>query len=234
MAKRTLLISDLHIGFKYSRAQDIVKVLEQETFDRLILVGDIFDIQQMMKRPYWDEHHTAALKKILKLAKKKEVIYVIGNHDYPLFYLQEYTDRLAGIQITREFMYESGSQKFLCIHGDQLEDFGRGWQRLGDFLYYAALKLNTQINRVRRALGLPYWSFSKWCKDKAKNKIASVFNMEAKLRGALKASCADQLIYGHTHMPYAGREGRFSNCGSFVEIATYLTEENGVVTLHEI
>jgi UDP-2,3-diacylglucosamine pyrophosphatase LpxH len=76
---RTLLISDVHIGFKFSRAKDAVSVLENVKFDRLILVGDIFDIQNMMHRPYWDEYHTAFLKKILKIAKKKEVIYVIGQ-----------------------------------------------------------------------------------------------------------------------------------------------------------
>lgn len=231
---KTLLMSDLHIGFKYSRASDVLRVLETETFDRIILVGDIFDMQQMMNRPYWDEHHTEVLKKILKLAKKKKVVYVIGNHDYPLFYLQEYTNKIAGIEICREYTYESGGQKFLCIHGDQLDTLGKGWQTFGDFLYYGALKCNKYLNRVRKLVGLPYWSFSKWCKDKAKNKIASVFNMEERLQTALSDACADQLIYGHTHMPYARREERFSNCGSFVEIATYLTEENGVVTLHEI
>ena len=66
---RTLLMSDVHIGFKFSRAADAVKVLENEKFDRLILVGDIFDIQSMMARPYWDEHHTEFLKKLLKVAK---------------------------------------------------------------------------------------------------------------------------------------------------------------------
>lgn len=231
---KTLLMSDLHIGFKYSRAFDVLSVLENEKFDRIVLVGDIFDIQQMMNRPYWDEHHTAVLKKILKLAKRKEVVYVIGNHDYPLFYLQEYTNKIAGIKICREFEYESGGKKFICIHGDQLDTLGKSWQTFGDFLYYGALKFNKYLNKCRKLLGLSYWSFSKWCKDKAKNRIASVFNMEAKLLETLNAACADQLIYGHTHMPYAGRDGRFSNCGSFVEIATYLTEEDGVVTLHEI
>mgnify|MGYP002624810842 CR=1 FL=1 len=65
---RTLLLSDLHIGFRFSRAEDILYVLNNTKFDRLILVGDIFDIAQMMKRPYWDEHHTAVLKRILKIA----------------------------------------------------------------------------------------------------------------------------------------------------------------------
>lgn len=231
---KTLLMSDLHIGFKYSRAIDVLSVLEKEKFDRLILVGDIFDIQQLMKRPYWDEHHTAVLKKILKIAKKKEVIYVIGNHDYPLFYLQEYTDKLASIHICRDYSYESNGVKILCLHGDQLESISKGWHKLGDFLYFFALQLNVFVNQCRKIMGLPYWSFSKWCKDKAKNRIASVFNMEERLNKALSDFNADKLVYGHTHMPYAERQGKFSNCGTFVEIATYLIEKDGKFILKTV
>jgi len=231
---KTLLMSDLHVGFKYSRAQDILKVLNKEKFDRLILVGDIFDIQQMMKRPHWDENHTNVLKKILKIAKKKEVVYVIGNHDYPLFYLQEYTNKLASIHICREFQYESNGVKILCLHGDQLESIAKGWHVIGDWLYYFSLKLNTLVNYIRKIFKMPYWSFSKWCKDKAKSRIATWFNMEEKLEQALYDYDADKLVYGHTHMPYAERGGKFSNCGTFVEIATYLTEENGTFTLNDL
>ena len=151
---KTLLMSDLHVGFKYSRAQDILKVLNKEKFDRLILVGDVFDIQQMMKRPHWDEDHTDVLKKILKIAKKKEVVYVIGNHDYPLFYLQEYTNKLVGIHICREFQYESNGVKILCLHGDQLESISNEWHVIGDWLYYFSLKLNTLVNYIRKIFKL--------------------------------------------------------------------------------
>ena len=132
------------------------------------------------------------------------------------------------------FCYESNGVQILCLHGDQLESISKSWHKVGDFLYYFALQLNTVINGCRKTLGMPYWSFSKWCKDKAKSRIASVFNMEEKLYEALSDFNADKLVYGHTHMPYAEREDKFSNCGTFVEIATYLTEENGLFTLNDI
>ena len=226
---KTLLMSDVHIGFKFSRASDAVKVLEKEKFDRLILVGDIFDIQSMMRRPYWDEHHTKFLKKILKIAKTKEVIYVIGNHDYPLFYLQEYTNKLAGLKLCREYAYESGGKRIVCVHGDQFDSVTHSIQRVGDFLYNLLLHMNSIVAWVRSLFGLRYWSVSKWCKGKVKNTISKAFSIEDKLRGI---DNADIVVYGHTHMPYVSDD--LVNTGTFVEIATYVIEKNGKFTLRDL
>jgi UDP-2,3-diacylglucosamine pyrophosphatase LpxH len=226
---RTLLISDVHIGFKFSRAKDAVSVLENVKFDRLILVGDIFDIQNMMHRPYWDEYHTAFLKKILKIAKKKEVIYVIGNHDYPLFHLQEYTDKIAGIKLCREYTYTSGNKKILCVHGDQFDALSRRFQAIGDFFYYLLLHMNHIVGKLQSLFGFKYRSFSKWCKDKVKNTINKAFSIEDKLKAIENV---DIVVYGHTHMPYVS--DKLVNTGTFVEIATYVIEEKGVFILKDL
>ena len=226
---RTLLISDVHIGFKFSRAEDAVSVLENEKFDRLIMVGDIFDIQNMMRRPYWDEHHTRFLKKVLKIAKTKEVIYVIGNHDYPLFHLQEYTTKLAGIKFYRNYTYTSGGKTITCVHGDQFDSVGRGFQVIGDFFYNLLLHLNQWVGFVLKMFGIKYWSLSKWCKDKVKNTISKAFSIEDKLRNL---DGADVVVYGHTHMPYVTED--LVNTGTFVEIATYVIERNGKFKLKDL
>jgi UDP-2,3-diacylglucosamine pyrophosphatase LpxH len=226
---KTLLMSDVHIGFKFSRAKDAVEVLENEKFDRLILVGDIFDIENMMKRPYWDEHHTAFLKKILKLAKKMDVIYVIGNHDYPLYYLQEYTDKLAKVHLCREFEYESGGKKITCVHGDQFDSVSHRLQSVGDFFYNLLLHLNTFVAKIQSLFGMKYWSLSKWCKNKVKSTINKAFSIEEKLKNL---NNSDVVVYGHTHMPYVTDD--LVNTGTFVEIATYVIEKDGVFTLKDL
>lgn len=226
---RTLLISDVHIGFKFSRAKDAVTVLEKEKFDRLILVGDIFDIQNMMHRAYWDEHHTAFLKKILKIAKKKEVIYVIGNHDYPLYYLQEYTKKIANVRLCREYTYTSGDKRILCVHGDQFDSVSRKIQVLGDFFYSLLLHLNRFVAKLQMLFGFRYRSFSKWCKDKVKNTISKAFSIEDKLKAIEEI---DVVVYGHTHMPCVSDD--LVNTGTFVEIATYVIEENGIFELKDL
>lgn len=207
-------------------------MLTTEKYDRLILVGDIFDISNLMSAPYWDEHHTAALKKILKVAKKKETHFVIGNHDYPFVYLMEDTDKLVNLHLHREYVYHSGGRTILCIHGDQMDSTNRRMQHVGDFLYRRGLWLNKYVNLVRGWLGMPYWSISKWGKDLVKNIIARAFGMEVKMNEYLLKHQADVLVYGHTHMPYV--KHRSVNTGTFVEIATYVIEEGGVFTLHDL
>ena len=228
---KTLLISDVHIGYKYSRAADAVKVLDNVKFDRLIMIGDIFDVSNMMSgRSYWDEHHTVFLKKVFKIAKTKEVIYVAGNHDFPLKYLEEYTSKIAGIHVCRKYTYVSGDKTITCVHGDQYENINKRIRRLGDFLYNIGLVMNQYINAVRRSFGLDYFSFSKWCKDHVKMFISKSFNIEEKM--IQDNADSDMIVFGHTHMPYV--EDRTANTGSFVEIATYITEKNGKLKLHNL
>jgi len=181
VALRTLLMSDVHIGFKFSRAEDAVRVLEKERYDRLILV------------------------------------------------LQEYTKRLAGLKLCREYTYESGGKKIVCVHGDQFDSVTHGIQRIGDFLYNMMLHLNSVVAWVRSLFGLRYWSLSKWCKDKVKNTINKAFSIEDKLRGI---DDADVVVYGHTHMPHVSDD--LVNTGTFVEIATYIIEKNGKFKLKDL
>jgi UDP-2,3-diacylglucosamine pyrophosphatase LpxH len=185
-----------------------------------------------MKRPYWDEHHTAVLKKILKIARTKTVVYVIGNHDYPLYYLQEYTKKVAGLSLHREFTYQSGQRTILCIHGNQLDKVNKTAQFVGDALYNFGLHLNKYINLIRRLFGLRYWSFSKWAKDRVKKLIAKAFNQEAAIEKYRNEYSADVIVYGHTHMPSVTET--VVNTGTFVEIATYVIEEDGIFTLYDL
>ena len=229
---KTLLISDLHIGFKYSRARDILQVLDNVEYDRLILNGDIFDVSNMLVKAYWDQHHTAVLKRILKIAKHKEVVYIIGNHDYPLVHLEEFTSKIAGLRLAREYVYTSGGRNILCIHGDQLDGTSHRLQWFGDLAYRLGLWMNKYINVIRQGLGYDYWSVSKWGKDRVKNFIAQAFNIDERAEDYLREFEADVLVYGHTHMPYV--TPRRVNTGTFVEIATYVLEEDGVFVLYDL
>ena len=234
---KTLFLSDLHLGFWYSRAKDILWVLENEEFDRLILVGDIFDIQQARKRPYVDEYHTKVAKKLLKIARKKDVIYVLGNHDWDIVHVLPYTKSFAGIKICKYYSYWAGINNHIgCIHGHQFDNIPKHLAVIGDFLYIVGLRSNALLNRIRSWFGLSYFSYSKWCKDRAKNLIAKTLNIHHKQIAMCVKNDYNVLVTGHTHMPrideYDGV--RLVNTGAFVEIATYVVEENGEFELKEV
>ena len=70
MSYKTIIISDLHLGSKSSRADDIIKFLEQNTCYNLFLNGDIIDGWALKRGSKLKDKHTKVVRKILKIAEK--------------------------------------------------------------------------------------------------------------------------------------------------------------------
>jgi metallophosphoesterase superfamily enzyme len=75
----TLIVSDLHLGLPTARPRDVLELLEQSRFERLILLGDVFHD--------WSFRHLCAdtwrlLAYLRRLAQQREIelIWVLGNH----------------------------------------------------------------------------------------------------------------------------------------------------------
>ncbi|MEM7467096.1 MAG: UDP-2,3-diacylglucosamine diphosphatase, partial [Pseudomonadota bacterium] len=78
---RSIFISDVHLGFSGANATFLLDFLRSVTCERLYLVGDIIDVWQMKKRPYWPQAHNDVIRTILGKAKHgTKIIYVPGNH----------------------------------------------------------------------------------------------------------------------------------------------------------
>ena len=78
---KTLVISDVHIGSKGCRTEAILSLLENKSFDRYILVGDIIDGWLFKKYKKFTYEHTKVIRRLLKLSKNKKIIWIAGNHD---------------------------------------------------------------------------------------------------------------------------------------------------------
>ena len=112
---KTLIISDLHIGSKGCQTEEILTLLKNESYDRYILVGDIIDGWLFKKYKKFSYQHTRVIRRLLKLSKNKEIIWISGNHDE---FLRKYTPmELGNIQIVDEFV-EDGV--WYC-HGDKYD-----------------------------------------------------------------------------------------------------------------
>src|SRR3972149_12010529 len=85
----TIVVSDIHLGSDMSRAGELISVLDSWTFERLILLGDIFDDLNFkrLRRLHWD-----FLSYIRQISKRKEVVWVEGNHDEGLVEVQVIKD----------------------------------------------------------------------------------------------------------------------------------------------
>ena len=144
---RTLILSDLHLGDDRYEQFFTYCVLLRERYDRLILNGDFID--------FWvadlDEVKKCSIFKLIsKIAEKKEVIWILGNHDdAPTL---SPSDK---IKIVPDFTINENGYKTLIIHGHQAYKKGvKSWgaKLLCKFNYLLTklFKLDLQIlNKTR-------------------------------------------------------------------------------------
>ena len=79
---------------------------------------------------------------------------------------------------------------------------------------------------MRRVLGAPYWSLSKWAKLKVKNAVNFIGAFEKALATEAKHHQADGVICGHIHTAAMHDDFglRYINCGDWVESCTAVAE----------
>src|SRR5262245_56251341 len=87
---RTLFLSDIHLGFKRSRARELALFLRNIEAECIVLAGDIVDHLALAQRFFWNDEHTQVVRTLL--AKRRagaRLIYIPGNHDANLSMVAE-------------------------------------------------------------------------------------------------------------------------------------------------
>jgi len=92
----TLILSDLHLGSEISRAEQATRMLRQDRFRRLILLGDIFsDLNfHRLKKEHW--RFLSYIRKLSNPKRGVEVVWVEGNHDRGLATMMAH---LVGVRV---------------------------------------------------------------------------------------------------------------------------------------
>jgi metallophosphoesterase superfamily enzyme len=116
IAVDTLIISDVHLGYEFSRPQKLIETLALYDFKQLILNGDIFDDLNFnrLNSDHWD-----VLSLIRHLTKYYKVVWVIGNHDGQADILS----RLIGVHVHNQYIWSAAGRRYLAIHGHQFDRF---------------------------------------------------------------------------------------------------------------
>jgi len=226
---RTIWISDVHLGTRGCNAAMLIDFLDHVDSDTLYLVGDIIDGWRLKKKFYWPSTHNDIVRRIMKRVKRgARIVYIPGNHD-EMF--RQFTGmNFGGVEIRRHAIHETADgRRLLVIHGDEFDAvmLSHRWLAyLGDAAYEATMALNRMMNRVRRAMGRPYWSLSKYAKSKVKNAVAFITKFEEVVARAAGARGVDGVVAGHIHAAdmrtIHGIE--YYNDGDWVEGCTALVE----------
>jgi UDP-2,3-diacylglucosamine pyrophosphatase LpxH len=228
---RAAFLSDVHLGSPHCHAEALATFLRQLRCDRLYLVGDIVDLWYMTAhRTRWGMHENHAVEALHALRRAgTEIVYVPGNHDRP-------ARRLCGLvlpamQVRRRAIHVTADgRRLLVVHGDDYDgqtQFGSLQERCGDWLYYRILTGNLLLNRLRRRLGLRYWSLAEFLKQRsgAAGRYIARF-VDAGLADVRQRGL-DGIVCGHIHRAaLAMHDGLvYANDGDWVESLTALVED---------
>ena len=67
MRYKAIIVSDLHLGTKDSKADEFLHFIEEHPTELLILNGDIIDGWALNRGAKWKKQHTKVISKLLKL-----------------------------------------------------------------------------------------------------------------------------------------------------------------------
>jgi UDP-2,3-diacylglucosamine pyrophosphatase LpxH len=226
MRYRTIIMSDLHLGARQSQTDKIIKFLDENESDKLILNGDIIDGWALKGNGKWTKDCTKIFRRFMKMSEKDtKVIYIRGNHDDFLKDFIPFT--LNNINIVRKYVHEGlDGRTYFCFHGDVL-DFvimeARWLAIIGGWSYDFIIRLNTFYNYIRKKLNLPYHSLANTIKQSVKGAINFVSDFEENAKGLTKEKGYDVAVCGHIHHPKL--ENDYMNSGDFCENSTCLVED---------
>ncbi len=234
----TLIISDVHLGSKVSRAKEVYRFLESYRIDkyrfrikRLILLGDIFDDLNFNKL---DRHAWKLAGLFRAMASQKcdtEIVWILGNHDLMLADLMHH---LVGLPVCREYEWECNGRRFLAAHGDQFDKW------IVD--YYWVSVVPTWFYSFVQTIDGSKHRFSRFLKETSKkwlriNKdVADKFVEYARS----KPVRVDNIFCGHTHIseiieyPDDGMTYYNTGCWTGSHNPTYVAiDSDGQVMLRE-
>lgn len=228
---RSLFISDIHLGSKASKVDFLLDFLRVHDAETIFLVGDIVDGWRLKRSWYWPQNCNDVVQKLLRKGRKgARIVYVPGNHDD---FLREFPGiHFGGIEVARNLVHEAADGKrYLVLHGDEFDVVVRNARfiaHLGDWAYDAAIALNIWIARLRRVMGLQYWSFSAWAKLQVKRAVNFIGEFQRVVADEARRHEVDGVICGHIHHATQRRiDGLdYINTGDWVESCTAVVEHD--------
>jgi UDP-2,3-diacylglucosamine pyrophosphatase LpxH len=221
----TLILSDLHLGSEISRANQATRMLRENRYRRLILLGDIFSDLNFgrLTKPHWK--FLGYIRKLSNPKRGVEVVWVEGNHDRGL---SDVMSHLVGVKVYQEYLWEFDGRRHLAVHGHQFDRFVINnllLSSVGTFLHLQLQKLDFKGKSFSRFLDRLN---ARWLR--LSSKVASGAMAHARLHQA------DRIFCGHTHraMCSEGEGVAYYNAGGWTDVPpTYLTIDSDGVRIHE-
>lgn len=219
------IISDLHLGSKASRRDDIIEFLSNLKTKTLILNGDIIDGWSLQRGSKWTKKDTKIIRKLMKMSENGvEVVWIRGNHDE---FLKNFIPfKIGSFKIVEDYILDVDGVKHYVFHGDVLDVFItkiKWLSYIGSIGYDLSLWLNRWYNRWRKWRGLPYYSISKDIKNSFKQATNFINDFEGNAIKLARLKNCSIAICGHIHQP--DLKDSYFNSGDWCENSTALVKK---------
>ena len=220
----TLILSDLHLGATTCHAREATRVLKENRFHRLILLGDIFaDLNfARLTKDHWK--FLGQIRKLSNPKRQVEVVWVEGNHDHALTNVMSH---LVGVRVYQEYAWEYQGVRHLAIHGHQFDGFqvnNVSLSRMGTWFYLHLQKFDVKGKPIARLIDRINTSWLRLSPKVSSGAIAYA-----------RQHAAGRVFCGHTHEAiHVERDGiHYYNSGGWVDSRmTYLTVDEEGVRIH--
>lgn len=224
---RAVFLSDIHLGTRACRAEELLTFLEGLHCDRIYLVGDVVDGWKLKSGWRWPRSHGEVVHELLRRSRAGvKVVYIPGNHDDRL---REFCGlHFAGVEVAREAVHVGADgRSWLVTHGDAFDEgHGAVSAFIGDWGYRLVLWIDAALHRLQRRLQRSPWSFSAWVKAEAAPVRAHIDRFERAVAQEARRRGLHGVICGHIHQA-AMREidgVAYVNDGDWVESCTAAIE----------
>jgi UDP-2,3-diacylglucosamine pyrophosphatase LpxH len=224
---RTLILSDIHLGTRNCRAEQVLEVLSRASFDRLILNGDTINNLNLRKLT---PKHWQVIARLREVARGREVILVRGNHDYEGspktngcgFSSRDVLPTLLGVSMVEDYRLDLAGQPYLVLHGDRFDPTVNSPLLLdvADWCYQASQKLSKKL--------------ANWLKKKSKRWGGLLDWVRRKSAAFAREQGCAGVVIGHTHYAADVRvdDVHYVNTGSWTESpCTYAMAESNCIRL---
>ena len=226
----TLIVSDVHLGLPAARPRDLLDLLEQWRFERLILLGDIFH-DWSFRHLCADTWRLLAHIRNLKQRREAEIVWILGNHDR---HLAQLVAKLVGVETRESFRWHYEGRAFLATHGDRFDRFISTYVKTSAVFSHAYAFTQRWLSRKGewpKRLDRAHVGFSSLARD-----------VERGALGYAAEQGVDVIVCGHTHhatravFDRAGPGGRaieYVNTGCWVDRpASFVTVDAGGIALN--
>ena len=232
---RSLFISDLHLGFRHSRARELLDFLMKHEPEYLYLVGDFIDGWSLQKGWHWQPECNLIVARLMDLARHgTQIRLAIGNHDNFLRdpVMQRFIGQSGMVEVAEEYQHQmADGRRFLVLHGDQFDDYESSSTLTVGLLslsYEAMLRANAIWSRWTSAAMHGRFSLVARVKDRVSSLRRHVSRFRNQIVQHARRQGCHGVICGHIHAPQQlNIDGlTYCNTGDWVENCTAIIEDH--------